>query len=125
MLESGPVEEPGANPRGIARKLQEARLARGGTDPNVLERSFDRGASGEERVGRELNAQWELWGGFGVLHSIVRPEGGDIDHIVVGPAGVTIIDTKNWSGEAWVGRTAVGRGRYGRRRCVDGVRSQV
>lgn len=98
---------------------------RGGAEPNDFERAFSQGADGEEQVGRELNAEWERWGGFGVLHSIVRPEGGDIDHIVVGPAGVTVIDTKNWSDRAWVGRRVVGRGRRAHRECVNGVLSQT
>lgn len=65
-----------------------------------LER-FLKGARGEESVARELAL---LPASFHVLHGIRMPAavpgGGwaDCDHIVVGPRGVAVIETKNWAG---------------------------
>lgn len=59
---------------------------------------WERGAQGEAEVGRVLAAlprEWE------VLHDLAWPgrPRANIDHIVVGPGGIFIIDAKNWSGD--------------------------
>jgi hypothetical protein len=63
--------------------------------------SYVKGAKGEESVARELAL---LPSGFTVFHGVTlerlsgaRQEG-DLDHVVVGPTGVFVIETKNWSG---------------------------
>lgn len=35
--------------------------------------------------------------GWRVLHDLVDPEGGNIDHLAIGPPGIAVIDAKNWS----------------------------
>lgn len=56
------------------------------------ERSWRIGAKGEEKVGKEL-ARLPL--GWYVLHSVpVSETGTDIDHVVIGPAGVFTLNTK-------------------------------
>jgi hypothetical protein len=62
-------------------------------------RSFFKGARGEERVAAVLA---NLPGGFAVFHGVDGGAGrrtsgaGDIDHVVVGPSGVWVVETKCW-----------------------------
>jgi hypothetical protein len=60
-------------------------------------RSFLKGAEGEEKVARVLSF---LPSGCSVFNDL-QLDGADavFDHIVVGPSGVFVIETKNWSGE--------------------------
>jgi hypothetical protein len=66
------------------------------TDPQSTT-AWAKGAVGEERVGRRLDRLTET--GALVLHDRRIPgTRANIDHVVVAPAGVWIIDTKNHSG---------------------------
>lgn len=65
--------------------------------------SWRRGYDGETMVGRKLAA--ELPDSFRVIHDLQTPCG-NLDHVVIGPTGVFVIETKNWRG--WV--TADGKG---------------
>ncbi|WP_203568279.1 nuclease-related domain-containing protein [Aestuariimicrobium ganziense] len=56
--------------------------------------NWQTGAWGEERTAKELAKLPKEWT---VLHDIDTGRG-NIDHLVVGPAGVFVLDTKNWSG---------------------------
>jgi hypothetical protein len=61
----------------------------------------DRGASGEEQVGSLLD---ELAGGdWRVLHDVSLGRG-NVDHILIGPAGVFSVETKSHPGPVRVGR---------------------
>ncbi|WP_344393623.1 nuclease-related domain-containing protein [Streptomyces vastus] len=64
--------------------------------------SWYAGLEGEQRVGRELqrlSAQ-----GWRVLHGVPKGNGGDIDHLLIGPGGVFSINTKHHQGASvWVG----------------------
>lgn len=56
------------------------------------ERAWRVGAKGEKKVGRELN---RLPTGWHVLHAVpVGEHGSDIDHVVIGPAGVFTLNAK-------------------------------
>jgi len=56
------------------------------------ERAWRVGAKGEEKVGKELT---KLPAGWHVLHEVqVSDAGTDIDHVVIGPAGVFTLNTK-------------------------------
>lgn len=63
-----------------------------------VERAWIAGAEGEARVARvldELQTQ-----GWRVLHDVRwpgRPKA-NLDHVLVGPGGVIVVDAKNWSG---------------------------
>jgi hypothetical protein len=35
--------------------------------------------------------------GWRILHDLVDPEGGNIDHLAIGPPGIAVVDAKNWS----------------------------
>ncbi|MFD4151085.1 nuclease-related domain-containing protein [Streptomyces goshikiensis] len=64
--------------------------------------SWYAGLEGERRVGRELERLSPL--GWRVLHGIEKSNGGDIDHLLIGPGGVFSINTKNHQGASvWVG----------------------
>jgi hypothetical protein len=64
--------------------------------------AYFKGAEGEELVARMLHrlpAEWT------VFHGVMLPAGTgrrDIDHVLVGPAGVFVVETKNWSGRITV-----------------------
>jgi hypothetical protein len=58
--------------------------------------SFFKGARGEEMVALLLAA---LPGGYHVFHDVSCGESGGIDHVVVGPNGLFVIETKCWSGK--------------------------
>ncbi|WP_043453359.1 nuclease-related domain-containing protein [Streptomyces fulvoviolaceus] len=92
--------------------LLEAIAARGPSSAQrawskVLRRSSEwdswyTGLEGERRVGRELRRlsahDWR------VLHGVPKSNGGDIDHLLIGPGGVFTINTKHHSGASvWVG----------------------
>ena len=60
------------------------------------ERAWSKGADGEEEVARRLRKLGEGWR---VLHGVPVGSGdSDIDHVVIGPAGVFTINTKNHLG---------------------------
>lgn len=69
-----------------------------------LERSaelWERGAQGEVEVARALESLPEGWV---VLHDLAWPgrPRANLDHVVVGPGGVFVVDAKNWSGRVEV-----------------------
>lgn len=59
---------------------------------------FLKGAEGEERMARILSLLPASYAVFHGLPSKTSGGGHDFDHVVVGPTGVYIIETKNWSG---------------------------
>ncbi|MCC0095943.1 NERD domain-containing protein [Streptomyces flavotricini] len=66
--------------------------------------SWYTGLAGERRVGRELKRLSPL--GWRTLHGVEKSNGGDIDHLVIGPGGVFSINTKTHKGASvWVGDT--------------------
>jgi hypothetical protein len=56
--------------------------------------NFRKGATGEAVVGFILN---NFPDDFRVIHDLTTPYG-NVDHVVIGPSGTYIIDTKNWKG---------------------------
>ena len=65
------------------------------------ERAWRIGAKGEEKVAKELGHLGPQWH---VLHAVeVGDRGTDIDHVLIGPAGVFTMNTKRRpDGKAWV-----------------------
>lgn len=64
---------------------------------DALERerlSMLKGAAGEASVGAKLG---EFPEDFRVINDLATPFG-NLDHVVVGPTGVFVLDTKNWTG---------------------------
>ena len=59
-------------------------------------RSYMKGARGEEAVARALQ---QFPGEYTIFHGVMLPGSvKDIDHVVVGPSGVFVVETKNWAG---------------------------
>lgn len=59
--------------------------------------SFLKGAEGEDLVARQLSF---LPGSYSVFNDFqLDTSGPAFDHVVVGPAGVFVIETKNWAGD--------------------------
>lgn len=56
--------------------------------------SMRKGADGETRIGQILGGFPDS---FRVINGLSTPSG-DLDHVVVGPTGVFIVDSKNWRG---------------------------
>jgi hypothetical protein len=56
--------------------------------------NFRKGAVGEAIVGYVLESFPD---DFRIIHDLTTPHG-NIDHIVIGPTGVYVIDAKNWRG---------------------------
>jgi hypothetical protein len=65
------------------------------------EKGWRAGAEGEGEVARRLR---KLGPGWHVVHAVgVGPKNSDIDHVVIGPAGVFSLNTKNHRGrKVWV-----------------------
>jgi hypothetical protein len=69
-----------------------------------LLRNYFKGARGEELVARELA---HLPDDYAVFHGLALPAApgagvGDLDHVVIGPNGLFLVETKNWSGHVSV-----------------------
>jgi len=63
--------------------------------------TYFKGARGEELVGARLAV---LPGGWHVFHDLSLDSRFDADHVVVGPGGVFVVETKFWSGRVTVGQ---------------------
>lgn len=93
------MSEGGSASRRAEELHAEAAAARANADS--LEReagAWQAGADGERRVGAQLKA---LPSGWRVLNDLLLRPGRsatNLDHVVVGPAGIYLVDTKNWSG---------------------------
>ena len=91
-------------------------------NPPAWIEQWQAGAFGEERTGRELARLAAEWT---VVHDVQRSGGGNIDHVVVGPPGVYLLDSKNIGtevridGEELVALRPDGKPRY-RERSVAG-----
>lgn len=85
---------------GVAPRTRRERMF--GRSPLTDEsRSLFWGVMGELEVGNALDHLGDEWT---VLHSVpIGEEDADIDHVVIGPGGVFIVNTRNHSGQAvWV-----------------------
>lgn len=88
------------------------------------ERAWTAGAEGEARVARildELQTQ-----GWRVLHDVRwpgRPKA-NLDHVLVGPGRVIVVDAKNWSGNVQLRDGVLRQNGFSREREVSGVVEQ-
>ncbi|WP_340289834.1 nuclease-related domain-containing protein [Aquipuribacter hungaricus] len=66
------------------------------------EHAWSAGAAGEEQVADTLAGLAQL--GWVVLHDVAWPgrARANLDHVLIGPGGVLVVDTKNWSGTVTV-----------------------
>jgi hypothetical protein len=67
--------------------------------PSEQARTWQRGAHGERRTARLLDRLPR--DGFVVFHDLAVPgnTSANVDHLVIGPSGVFVIDSKQWTGE--------------------------
>lgn len=105
----------GESAREVARRRREKaeRLAR-------MADAFERGAAGEEATAQCLRGLPRGW----VVVNDVRWPGrrhANIDHVVVGPTGIYVIDSKLWSGSITVVNDVLRQNGYNRERAVAGV----
>lgn len=85
---------------------------------------FERGAVGE-RIVAELLAR--LPSEWFVLHDIHWPgrDKANIDHLVIGPTGIFVLDAKNWSGTVTISRGTLRQNGYSRMSAIEGALSAV
>jgi hypothetical protein len=94
------------------------------------EEAFRSGQLGEERLGAWLERSSSR-GSAIVLHDRRMPSGyGNIDHLVIAPSGVFVIDAKNVRGKVQISAPLIGKaklkiGGYNRTKLVDGLDRQV
>jgi Nuclease-related domain len=68
--------------------------------PSEQARTWQRGAQGERQTARLLDRLTR--DGFVVFHDLAVPDSrANIDHMVIGPSGVFIIDSKQWTGSVY------------------------
>jgi hypothetical protein len=66
--------------------------------PSEQARAWRRGAAGEPQTARLLDRLHQ--DSYQVLHDLAMPGSpANLDHLVVGPSGVFVIDSKQWSGQ--------------------------
>ena len=63
--------------------------------PQHIER-WRQGAQGEKQTAKALKPLTKS--GWTLIHDLDRPRGGNIDHVLIGPGGVFVLETKNLSG---------------------------
>lgn len=78
------------------------RLRRAAAEQSWRGRCFDVGAAAEERTAYALDALTCL--GYRQLNDVSWPgtRAGNIDHLLVGPSGVFVLDSKGWRGEVQI-----------------------
>jgi hypothetical protein len=70
--------------------------------PSEQARTWQRGAHGERRTARLLGRLTR--DGFVVFHDLAVPGSpANVDHLVIGPSGVFVIDSKQWTGSVHQG----------------------
>ncbi|MGY4543834.1 hypothetical protein ACVWY0_003777 [Arthrobacter sp. UYNi723] len=109
-------------PRLAAERVQ--RLKRQLDQAERATKSWDAGAEGErlvaDRLSRLIPHGWYL---LNDVHWPGRPKA-NLDHVLVGPGGVVVVDAKNWTGEVRVAAGVLWQGRFARTQSVDGALAQ-
>ena len=109
-------DQAGQSAQNIARRTREKaeRLQRAAA-------AWEAGALGEQATARVLSrldpSVWTTW------HDVWWPgrQRANIDHVVVGPPGVHVIDSKNWSGQVIVKDGVLRQNGYSREKEVAGA----
>jgi hypothetical protein len=70
--------------------------------PSEQARAWQHGARGEQQTARLLDRLGR--DGYMVLHDLAMPDSAaNVDHLVIGPSGLFVIDSKQWTGEVHQG----------------------
>lgn len=89
------------------------------------QRAWAAGAAGEAIVARKLAELEPLgWLALHDVHWPGRPQA-NLDHVLVGPGGVVVIDAKNWSGEVHLRNGVLYQGIYTRETDTSGALRQA
>ena len=81
-----------------------------GSGPAEVANRWQQGADGERAT---ADALMKLPSTYRIIHGLKVGAGkGDIDHLVVGPTGVWVIDSKNDAGEFTAGNGTLWKGKY-------------
>lgn len=102
--------------RAAAKEAElEAKLSRA----RQTRESWEAGAAGERAVAAAL-AELEA-AGWRVLHDVHWPgrPRANLDHVVVGPGGVVVVDAKNWSGTVKISNGVLRQNGYGRQQTIE------
>lgn len=101
-----------------------AKLRRQLDQAERAEKAWAAGAEGEARVAQvldELSAH-----GWHALHDVRwpgRPKA-NLDHVLVGPGGIIVVDAKNWTGDVQIRGDVLRQNGFSREREVGGVLQQ-
>lgn len=101
-----------------------ARLKRRLDKAESSTKAWDTGAIDGQVVAEKLSELVPR--GWYVLHDVYwpgRPKA-SLDHVLVGPGGVVVVDDKNWTGEVRVASGVLWQGRYARTQAVEGALAQ-
>lgn len=94
-----------------------------GSGPAEVVDRWQKGVDGERATADEL---MKLPTTFHIIHGLKKGPGrGDIDHLVIGPTGVWVIDSKNDAGELTAGKGTLWNGRYPITNKVEAVEAQA
>lgn len=101
-----------------------ARLKRRLDEAESATKPWDAIAVSDTAVADKLSELVPL--GWYVLHDVHwpgRPKA-NLDHVLVGPGGVVVVSSKNWTGEVRVSAGVLWQGRYARTQAVEGALAQ-
>jgi hypothetical protein len=101
----------------LKRRLDEAER---GAKPWDTGAGADCSAVVAERLGELVPRGWYV---LNDVHWPGRPKA-SLDHVLVGPGGVVVVDSKNWTGEVRVASGVLWQGRYARTQAVEGALAQ-
>jgi hypothetical protein len=109
---------------GVAMVGAASTLSRAAWGRRQTTEAYGIGAEGERAAARLLNPLADL--GWVMLHDRRVPKGREnIDHIAIGPGGIAVVETKNWSGKVLVTADALRRNGRDANGAVEQVLRQV
>jgi hypothetical protein len=113
-----PTESPHDSSRaGSSAATEAARLAAKAEEYRLQSENWAKGAAGERLTGERLLT---LSAEFVVLHDLHVPGSrANVDHLVIGPNGVFVVDSKAYTGKLTAGDGTLWRGKYPIRKEVD------
>jgi Nuclease-related domain len=112
----------GAAQSGAAERVQ--RLKRQLDQAERATKPWDDGAVSDEIIAEHLSLL--VPHGWFLLHDVPWPgrPTASLDHVLVGPGGVVVVDAKNWTGEVRVSAGVLWQGRFARTQSVEGALAQ-
>lgn len=117
--------EAGGSAREAADRMAEVEAAhlRKAQAAARMSANFRAGAEGEVALVQSLAPLVDK--GWFVFPDLRNPRGGNLDVVVAGPAGVGVVDSKNWAFPVAVRAERIYTGKYSRTGKLDAVQRQV